>query len=453
VVLVDSVDTQQKTVGQERRTKVKGCPIGRSNQKKMNISIEKKRSSEKVIEYCWAIKDLETTLTDPDLWIADTGATVQSTANIAYANNWEPNTSNTVVVMGNGKKEKVTKIGKIEGSAKDKDGINQGNIILSDVMFLPNGKYNLISVTKVMKNGWKLEGDSNHFKLKKDKKEFVFNIKINTSRGILFAVRINNKLEMIAATEDQGNTITAMKKVDINDAHMLFGHLSENIMRMTAKRLGWCLTGEKQKCIHCAIGKGRQTNAYKVSNHIMSNKIGERMFLDLAAVIPNKDSDAFVESSYKRYWRILVDEASQFKISDFFETKNAMIEPTCEKLFNLKEENKTVKYIRCDDGGENQGLKNRSHSIDWKLPIKFDFTVRDTPQRNYLAEVGLGTIVERGRAIMSAAKVPKELCQIFWQEAFQTSTYLDGLILTTVNGVTKTRFEHWKIAYHVSYNA
>jgi hypothetical protein len=55
--------------------------------------------------------------------------------------------------------------------------------------------------------------------------------------------------------------------------------------------------------------------------------------LDLVAVMPNKDSDAFIASSYKRYWRILVDEASQFKISDFFETKNAMIEPTCEKSF------------------------------------------------------------------------------------------------------------------------
>jgi hypothetical protein len=69
------------------------------------------------------------------------------------------------------------------------------------------------------------------------------------------------------------------------------------------------------------------------------------MFLDLAVVMPNKNSDAFAESLYKRYWRILVDEASQFKISEFFENKNAMIELTCEKLFNIKEENKTVKYI------------------------------------------------------------------------------------------------------------
>jgi hypothetical protein len=59
-------------------------------------------------------------------------------------------------------------------------------------------------------------------------------------------------------------------------------------------------------------------------------------------------------------------------------------------------------------------LKNRLHSVDWKLPIKFKFTGRDTPQRNYLAEVGVATIAARGRAMMSAAKVPKELRQIFW---------------------------------------
>jgi hypothetical protein len=61
-----------------------------------------------------------------------------------------------------------------------------------------------------------------------------------------------------------------------------------------------------------------------------------RLFLDVAAVFENKDSDALVDSNRKRYWRILVDEASQFKISDFFYSKSAMIEPTCEKIFNLK---------------------------------------------------------------------------------------------------------------------
>jgi hypothetical protein len=121
------------------------------------------------------------------------GATVHSTANVAFANNWDPETSNTLVFMGNGKKEKFTKIGKVKEVAKDKYGRNQGNIILSDVIIFPKDKYNLISVTKVMKNGWKLEGYIDHTKWKKYNKKLVFNIKINTLRGILIALRIAKK--------------------------------------------------------------------------------------------------------------------------------------------------------------------------------------------------------------------------------------------------------------------
>jgi hypothetical protein len=76
----------------------------------MNFSVEKKKGTEKVIKYCWAVKDPETILTDLNIWIADTRATVHSTANITFANNWEPDTSNTVFVMGNEKNYQNWKI-------------------------------------------------------------------------------------------------------------------------------------------------------------------------------------------------------------------------------------------------------------------------------------------------------------------------------------------------------
>jgi hypothetical protein len=63
-------------------------------------------------------------------------------------------------VIRNGQKE-VTKKGKVTGTVKNCEGGIQGNITLSDVMILPNGRYNLISITKVMQSGWKLEGNEN----------------------------------------------------------------------------------------------------------------------------------------------------------------------------------------------------------------------------------------------------------------------------------------------------
>jgi hypothetical protein len=64
---------------------------------------------------------------------------------------------------------------------KNFEGGIQGNIILSDVVFLPNGRYNLISITKVMQSGWKLEDNKNMILLRNHNKLLIFDIKIETS--------------------------------------------------------------------------------------------------------------------------------------------------------------------------------------------------------------------------------------------------------------------------------
>jgi hypothetical protein len=51
-----------------------------------------------------------------------------------------------------------------------------------------------------------------------------------------------------------------------------------------------------------------------------------------------------MELTQKQYWKIMVDEKSQFKISNYL-YQEAMIEPICEKLFNLNSQVKAIKYI------------------------------------------------------------------------------------------------------------
>jgi hypothetical protein len=65
---------------------------------------------------------------------------------------------------------------------------------------------------------------------------------LDYSRGLLIVVIIDNKKEMITITEDRENLSQAIKKVRINESHMFFGHLSEKMTMMIAKRLGLCLT-------------------------------------------------------------------------------------------------------------------------------------------------------------------------------------------------------------------
>jgi len=91
----------------------------------------------------------------------------------------------------------------------------------------------------------------------------------------------------------------------------------------------------------------------------------------------------------------MVDERTQLKFSDFFPTKNGMVEPTCAKLMKWKQTDIPVQFIRLDNAGENKLLKTRSESSDWKLCIKFEFTARDTPQQNHLAELAFITLANR----------------------------------------------------------
>jgi hypothetical protein len=81
---------------------------GKPSEEKAVIAVKSKKN-DKIIEHSWAVEDLEKTLMDPKIWIADTEATVHSTSNVKLAQDWRQETNNTVVVTRNGQKEEVKK--------------------------------------------------------------------------------------------------------------------------------------------------------------------------------------------------------------------------------------------------------------------------------------------------------------------------------------------------------
>jgi hypothetical protein len=61
----------------------------------------------------------------------------------------------------------------------------------------------------------------------------------------------------------------------------------------------------------------------------------------------------------KPNWRIVVDEATNLKFLDFYETKNEMVETTCEMLHKWKQQGKVATFMRMDNAGENQNFKHK----------------------------------------------------------------------------------------------
>ena len=87
----------------------------------------------------------------------------------------------------------------------------------------------------------------------------------------------------------------------------------------------------------------------------------------LSKIKSTTDSDVKVTKSN---WRLMVDEYTQMKFSDFYETKDGMVDPTCKKL-NMcwKQQGKPVEIIRLDNAGENVKLKDAANGKDWKFNI------------------------------------------------------------------------------------
>jgi hypothetical protein len=283
--------------------------------------------------------------------------------------------------------------------------------------------------------GWVMGNDKTSIWIEKGPNNVTFDLMIPTPKGMMFAMYFARETKIAGATIDNDPTMT------IEQAHVRLGHSSEDATRKTAKALNWTLTkGTLKPCDACAAAKAKQKNVPKTSSMAPSNtkKDESRIYLDIATI--NRPDQKQV---YKKNWRIMVDERTGTKFTDFYETKAGMIEPTCAQLHRWKTSGHGVKYIRMDNAGENIALHDRSDSSDWKLGIKFEYTARNTPQQNPLAEQGFAHIAKLGRALMNHANIPLKWRFKLFAKAFKTATLLDGLRVITLDGVIDTRYKHW----------
>eukprot|EP00957_Ditylum_brightwellii_P169980 12938244-Ditylum_brightwellii.AAC.1 len=127
----------------------------------------------------------------------------------------------------------------------------------------------------------------------------------------------------------------------------------------------------------------------------------------------------------------------------FHQRNNGSIETLCIKFQHWKDAGMAVHIIRYDHAGKNKLLEEQCNSADWKLSIGFEYTTRNTPQQNSLAETSFYTIRCRGSAMMIAANVPYEVKYKLFREAFTCAMQLDSLVIKELDGVKQTRIEHW----------
>jgi hypothetical protein len=83
----------------------------------------------------------------------------------------------------------------------------------------------------------------------------------------------------------------------------------------------------------------------------------------------------------KSNWHIVVDEATGFKRSKFFETKGGILQDMCEYMYYEKECAHPIQVLRRDNAIEIMALIKIAKGKDWKLTFTMELTARKTPQQ------------------------------------------------------------------------
>ena len=138
-----------------------------------------------------------------------------------------------------------------------------------------------------------------------------------------------------------------------------------------------------------------------------------------------------------KFWSLAVNDATGLPFSAFLARKSNVKDHIIPLIHELRDKGKTVKYIRCDNAGENLKLQEACNRM--KLGVQFEFTAPNTPQQNGVTERKFATLYGRGRAILNKAGFTRRMRKGLWAEAARVATLLDSI--TVKPGETKCPYE------------
>eukprot|EP00957_Ditylum_brightwellii_P113341 8643040-Ditylum_brightwellii.AAC.1 len=192
-------------------------------------------------------------LLDPNVWVADTGTSCDSTSHVLGLTNKHVVPSEDGVTLPDSSKKIASTIADLEILVCDRTGNGFFMLSMKNIKYCKDNWYNLFSFAKRMKNGWLLHGNNNAVWITKGGHKVKFDICIETKEGIIFEAYMKRVLTIDVATAGADE---AAMCVNINCMHKLLGHTDKDWTRRTTKYLGWeIMCGGFKPCKSCAIRK------------------------------------------------------------------------------------------------------------------------------------------------------------------------------------------------------
>ncbi|GBO06534.1 Retrovirus-related Pol polyprotein from transposon TNT 1-94 [Araneus ventricosus] len=327
--------------------------------------------------------------------------------------------SSTGEVFLAGKDSKLKSYG--IGNVKAKNVYKGSDIKIENVIYVPDLRYNLISLTALMSKGFKCVS------------KFDSMLIIDKHGNVVTkAFKRNNRLEIGLKPLNEYN-IECNLVENPNDSyeiwHKRLCHLNQQYMLQMKSVIDFNLNSNFQ-CDSCNLGKISRKFHPLITND-QSNDVLELIRTDLCGPV-------HVESlGSSKYFLIIVDDYSGMYLSLFLKSKTEILS-TFEK-FKAKYENlrdKRIKCLRTNNGLE--FLNKEMTACLNKFGIMHEKTIPYIAESNGKAERAIRVTVERARIALYESNLPLN----FWAEAVAYSTHVSNL--TPRKGKAKLPIEIWE---------
>lgn len=294
------------------------------------------------------------------------------------------------------------------------------DVLVKDVLYVPDIATNLISVSQLIKNGNRVIFDNDGCKI------------FRGNQLIAKATLMDNMYKLNIETPEQCCLATVSGEI----WHRRLAHINEKELKRMANGAvdGMICKGEininKHNCETCNEGKQTRLPFPHTGSH--ADNILDIIHTDLCGPMEEKSIGG------AKYFLIFEDDFTKMAFVYFLKTKDEVFEYF--KQFKSMVENQTerkIKTLRSDNGGEFCGTAFEDFLK--KAGIVHQKSNPYSPEQNGSAERLNRTIVEKARCMLFDAKLDKK----FWAEAVNTAVYIRNRSTTSSLANSKTPFEMW----------
>lgn len=347
-------------------------------------------------------------------WVVDSGSTEHMTHERHIFDFIDP--VSRKVKISDGSCLEAKGIGDI--SIQTFNGIEWVPGIFKNVLYVPELKVNLFSVSSTVDKGhkFKIEGDSCKITDKNDECWAV-----GSRDGMLYKMKIMYD-NMFAANSN--TTVSTLF-----DWHVKLGHQNFSYIKSVLKKHNIDFSESSEFCESCIYGK-QHINSYGKSTSPAEN-VCDIVSADLCGPMETTSVGG------SRYFLLLKDHYSKFRFVYFLKTKTDIVSKFKMFLASAKRHTgRDVKIIRTDNGLE--FVNSEVKSVLDSYGIHHQKSVSYCPRQNGKIEREMRTVVESARTML----ISRQLDKCLWAEAVNMAVYvLNASGTSSIKG--RTPWELW----------